>query len=169
MSAVIGPVGVDHLDFGDGRNAAFALEVFLADFDVAFVHGQTAVCDELFQRRFIHIVESFDGFDRLRKLVFNAQGLRHVEGCLAHLDRIDNEADDLLQFLRSHRAADQIDFGARHQRTLLLGDDLDALGSGVRSLIVLSRQRFDCKDRIAHFGECRLIPNKPVNIVDLRF
>ena len=40
VTAVVGPVGVDHLDFGDGGLAALLAEVLLAEFEVGQIHGQ---------------------------------------------------------------------------------------------------------------------------------
>ena len=46
MATVVGPVGVYHLDFGDGGAAPLFREVTLAEGDIRQVHGQTALLDE---------------------------------------------------------------------------------------------------------------------------
>ena len=43
VAAVVGPVGVDHADLGDGGIAVLAFEVVLAEDDVGMVHGQALV------------------------------------------------------------------------------------------------------------------------------
>ena len=49
VAAVVGPVGVDHADLGDGGVAVLALEVVLAELDVGMVHGQALLVAEGFQ------------------------------------------------------------------------------------------------------------------------
>ena len=43
VAAVVGPVGVDQADLGDGGVAVLGLEVVLAELDVGVVHGQAPV------------------------------------------------------------------------------------------------------------------------------
>ena len=45
-----------------------------------------------------------------------------------------------LKRLFGHLAVEQVDFGAEHFRALAPGDELDALGAGVRALVELAGQ-----------------------------
>ena len=63
VAAVVGPVGVDHLDLSDGGFAALLAEVLLAEFEVGQIHGQTALVNELLAGFGVHLVETGDGLD----------------------------------------------------------------------------------------------------------
>ena len=58
VTAVVAPVGVDHLDLCDGGVAMLALEVLLAELDVAQVHGQTVGLNELGQTGLVQLAEA---------------------------------------------------------------------------------------------------------------
>ena len=46
MTAMVGPVGVDHADFGDGGVAVFfVLEVVAAEAQVVLIHDKTLCLD----------------------------------------------------------------------------------------------------------------------------
>ena len=108
VTAVIGPVGVDHLDLGNGGATAFALEVLLAKRQVGLVHGQFAVGDELRQARGVKVEEALEHLDRL------GLGLRHgkrvalLKRCLARLDGVDDVMLDGLDVLIGQRAGQQV-------------------------------------------------------------
>ena len=65
VAAVVGPVGVDHADLGDGGVAVLIAEVLLAKRDVRLVHGQAALGDEGRQARLVKLAEAVDHLDRL--------------------------------------------------------------------------------------------------------
>ena len=79
VAAVIRPVGVDHLDLGDGRVALFGAEVFLAELDVAQIHGKAVVLDELLQLFLAQLVEAFQHLDRGGHRVLHLQGSLGVQ------------------------------------------------------------------------------------------
>ena len=111
MTAVVGPVGVDHTDLGDGRVAVLGLEVLLAERDVVEVHGQAQVFDhvrQLFPALRDEPVQSLNG---LRKLHLHGESLRQVHGSLTGFDRVDDVLLDLRQFLVGDVAAEQVDLG----------------------------------------------------------
>ena len=58
VAAVVGPVGVDHLDLGDGGVPLLGAEILLAELDVAQIHGEALLVDELFQALFLQLVEA---------------------------------------------------------------------------------------------------------------
>lgn len=75
------------------------------------------------------------------------------------LHRVDEITADLIHLRLSQRAAQQIDPGRGHQRALPAGEHLDALGTGIRPLIVLAGQRFyrQAAVRAGNLGQSFLI------------
>ena len=71
---MIGPVGVDHLDLGDGGVAVLRAEVLLAELDIAQIHGQALFVDELLQALFVQLVEA------LQRGHSGGHGILHLQG-----------------------------------------------------------------------------------------
>ena len=63
VAAVVGPVGVDHADLGDGGVAPLAGEVVLAELDVGEVHGQAALSDERLEARLVKLAKAVEHLD----------------------------------------------------------------------------------------------------------
>ena len=74
VAAMIGPVGVDHLDLGDGGVAVLRAEVLLAELDIAQIHGQALFVDELLQALFVQLVEA------LQRGHSGGHGILHLQG-----------------------------------------------------------------------------------------
>ena len=140
VAAVIGPVGVDHLDLGDGGVALLGAEVLLAELDVAQIHGQPLLTDELLQALFVQLVEAVQHRHCGGHRVLHLQGGLGVQRSLAGLHRVDDILLDLGHLLIGQGAFQQVDPGRAHQRALALADELDALGGGVRTLVELAGQ-----------------------------
>ena len=140
VAAVVRPVGVDHLDLGDGRVALLRAEILLAELDVAQVHGEALLVDELFQACLIQLVEA------VQHLHFGGDGILHLQGSLgvqrslAGLHRVDDVFLDLSHLLVGQGAFQQVDAGRAHQRAVALADELDALGGRVGALVELAGQ-----------------------------
>ncbi len=143
VAAVIGPVGVDHLDFRDGGAATLFGEVALAEGDVGQVHGQAPLVDEGGQARLVKLQKSPEHLHRLRGRLRHVQRLALGERRLARLDRVDDVMLDGGKGLVGAAALDDDDPGKRHIRALPLADQLNALRSGVGALVELARQRLD--------------------------
>ena len=153
MAAVIGPVGVDHLDLGDGGVAVLRAEILLAELDIAKIHGKAVVRNELFQLLFVQLVEALQNLDRGGHGVLHFQGLLGVQRSLAGLHRVDDVFLDLGYLLVGQGAFQQIDAGRAHQRALALTDELDALSSGVGALVELAGQILHCKGHAVAGGQ----------------
>ena len=153
VAAVIGPVGVDHLDLGDGGVAVLRAEILLAELDIAKIHGKAVVRNELFQLLFVQLVEALQNLDRGGHRVLHFQGLLGVQRSLAGLHRVDDVFLDLGHLLVSQGAFQQIDAGRAHQRALALTDELDALSSGVCALVELAGQILHCKGHAVAGGQ----------------
>ena len=178
VAAVIGPVGVDHLDLGDGGVTVLRAEILLAELDITKVHGKAVVRNELFQLLFVQLVEALQHLDRGRHGVLHFQGLLGVQRSLAGLHRVDDIFLDLGHLLIGQGTLQQIDAGRTHQRALALTDELDALGSGVCALVELAGQIFHRKGhtvaggqlgigvihrRLAEHGVCTLVEQRFVD------
>ena len=146
VAAVVGPVGVDHLDFGDGGVASLFGEVGLAELDVAQVHCQAAVCDEGGQALFVQVAEAVDYLDVCGGNEFHLQGFGKVVTCFAGLDRIDDIALDGIDGLGIKVAGKDVDLCAANGGALALADQLDAFACAFGALIELAGQEFDCED-----------------------
>jgi len=140
VAAVIGPIGVDHLDLGDGGVPLLAAEVLLTELDVAEVHGKALLCDEVLQSLLVQLVEAVQHLHR------RGDGVLHLEGGLgfqrgfAGLHRVDDVLFDLGHLGLGQAALQQVDLGGAHQRALALADELDALGGGIGPLVELAGQ-----------------------------
>ena len=73
VTAMIGPIRVDHLDFRDCRITLFLGEVSTAELQISQIHGQATVGDELLKIGVAHGAETFDDLHlaRYRTCVFN--------------------------------------------------------------------------------------------------
>ncbi len=90
VTAMVRPVGVDHLDFGDGGLATLLAEVLLAELEVGQIHGQTALVDELLAGFGVHLVEIGDDLDLAGHRHLGLQGFLGLQAGLAGLDRVDD-------------------------------------------------------------------------------
>jgi len=156
VAAVIGPVGVDHLDLGDGGVALLGAEILLAELDVAQIHGQAVLVDELFQALFVQLVEAVQHRHSGGHGVLHFQGSLLVQRSLTGLHRVDDIFFDLGQLLVGQGTFQQVDAGRAHQRALALADELDALGGGIGTLVELAGQ-------VLH-GKCRALMLRQLGI-----
>ena len=144
VAAVVGPVGVHHAHLGDGRVALFLIaEIGLQKLQVIQVHCKAHVCQQGGEGGLIHVDKAGDGRDRGRDRVLDLEGRGLVHGRFARLDRVDQIAADLVHIRRGQLALEHIDLGRRDRRALAAGQQLDALGAGVRALVELAGQRLD--------------------------
>ena len=140
VAAVIGPVGVDHLDLGDGRVALLGAEVLLTELDVPQIHCQTLFLDELGKASFIQLVEALQHCHGSGHRVLHLQGLFGLQRSFAGFHGVDDILLDLGHLLGGQSALQQVDAGRAHQRALALTDELDALGSRSCALVELAGQ-----------------------------
>ena len=153
MAAVIGPIGVDHADFGDGGVAILIAEVLLAEGDVCLVHGKAAIGDKGGKAGLIELAEAVEHLDGLGLGGLHVQSLGQVERGDARLDGVHHVVLDGLDGGFVQSARDHIDLGGAHGGALALADELHALAGGVGALVKLARQEFDGKDGAIACGE----------------
>ena len=152
VAAVVAPVGVDHLDLGDGGRAALAGKVLLAEGDVGQVHGQPALVDEGGQPLLAKLQEAVKRLHHGRLGVLHLEGVARVERGLAGLDGVDHVVLDGGNVILGDGAFQVVHLGRQHGRALALANQLDALAGAVGTLIKLPRQVLNGK----HRGTCRI-------------
>ncbi len=140
VAAVVGPIGVDHTDLGDGRVASLLLEIPAAELEVGHIHRQTAVRDETLHLLGLHRAEPVDHLDLAREGHLRGERVFHLEARLARFDRIDH-----VMFHRVHigcvqRAVKCVDGRGAHGRAFALADELDALARRIGALVKLAGQ-----------------------------
>ena len=140
VAAVIGPVGVDHADLGDGGVPALVGEVPLAEGDVVHVHGEAVVPDEGGKARPVQGPKTRQGLHLGGDGVGRPQGLGLLQGRFPGLHRVDDVFLDLGDLPLGQGPVEDVDLGGADQGPLPLGDELDALGRGIRPLVELARQ-----------------------------
>ena len=88
VAAVVGPVGVDHADLGDGGVAVLIAEVLLAEGDVCLVHGKAAIGDKGGKAGLVELAEAVEHLDGLGLGSLHVQRLGQVERGDARLDGV---------------------------------------------------------------------------------
>ena len=141
VAAVVRPVRIDHLDFGDGGATTFALEVLLAKRQVSLVHGQLALVDEALQLVGGKVKEAVEHLDRRRLRLRHGQRFARIKRRLARLDGVDDVVLDSVHAFAGQRAGKQVHLRAAHLGTLALADQLDAFAGRSRTLIELAGQK----------------------------
>ena len=159
VAAVVGPVGVYHLDLGDGGTALlFFAEVLLEEGDVGQVHGQTALIDEGLQAVGVKVQEAVQDFHRRRRHELHLQGFGQLKAGFPSFDGVDHVALDGLHVLRGKGTFQEVDLGGADLGTLALADQLHAFAGGVSALVELAGQVLHGEHGgavgVGHFGGC---------------
>ena len=153
VTAVVGPIGVDHADLGDGGVAILIAEVLLAEGDVRLVHGKAAIGDKGGKAGLVELAETVEHLDGLGLGGLHVQRLGQVERGDARLDGVHHVVLDGIDGGLVQSARDHIDLGGAHGGALTLADELHALAGGVGALVKLARQELDGKDGAIACGE----------------
>ena len=143
MTAVVRPIGVDHLDFGDRGVSAFGLEVVLAECNVAFVHSKTHIADHCGEAVLVEVNEAFKSCNLGGNLVNGLQGCGKLHGCFAAFHGVDDVFLDTCDILCGKVAVKAVNLCGTNNGTFALGNDLDALCRGVCSLVELTGEIFN--------------------------
>ena len=140
MSAVIGPIGIDHLDFGNRRVTLFLREIRAAALAVRKIHRQTSLRDEIRKLRVTVMRKALHGFHRLRHLIRHCQSFRQRKRRFTRFHRIDDVFFDFFDFFFAEAAIKRIDFRGTNRRSFPAGNDLDTFRCRCRALVKLTRQ-----------------------------
>ncbi len=154
VTAVVGPIGIDHADLGDGRVAALVEEVLLAKRDVGLVHGKTALGDESRQLLVRELAEAVEHLDGLGVGNLGGERLGLLEAGETRLDGVHHVVLDGVDIRIGKAAGQDVDLGGAHGGALALADELDALARGVGALVELAGQELDGEyGRAGHVGQ----------------
>ena len=149
MTAMVRPVGVNHPYFGDGRITLFLTgKIALQELQVIQLHCQTQAGTHFLQRGCIHGDKAGYGIHLCGDCVIGSQCFRLFLGSLSGIHRVNQIATYFIQIRIGQLAAQHIDMGCRYLRTFSLGHQLDTLGTGIRTLVILTRQRFHCQNPV---------------------
>ena len=140
MPAMVRPVGINHADFRDSGLPTLLPEISLAEGDVCLVHGKTVLTDKVRQTLFVQLGKALHGGNGSGNGVLHLQGFRLGEASLPGFHRVNHILLDFGNVCFLQISVQGVDLGGMYQRTLPLGDNLDTLGSRVRSLVKLTGQ-----------------------------
>ena len=146
VAAVVGPVGVDQADLGDGGVAVLGLEVVLAELDVGVVHGQALLIAEGFEGIVVQGGKAGQGLDLGGDGKLHLESGALLEAGFAGLDGVDDVLFNGGDVVLGQITLQQVDAGAAHGGALALAEQLDALAGGVRALVKLAGQVLNSKD-----------------------
>ena len=144
VTAVVGPVCIEHADLGDRRITVLIIcKIVLDEFKVLKCHRQVELCVELHQRTIFHVLEAFHRLDGIRLLIIFLQSLRLCLIRQTGIDRVDCVRLDLLHVVIRDRANDHVGCRGADSRILTLVKEADTLLCGVCPLVELSRKVLD--------------------------
>ena len=152
VTAVVGPVGIDHANLGDGRVALFGVaEVGLQELEVVQIHRQTHIVQQIGERTLVHVGKADNRCHAGRDSVLYLEGSRLVHRSLAGVYGVNQVAADLVHVLSGEFAFQNVDFSSGNGRAFAASEQLDALRAGIGALIELTGQRLYRKDGVSAF------------------
>ena len=155
MTAVVGPVGIEHTDFRHSRiSLLFITEIVTDHREVVVTHGKAHVRNQSIDPCIIQRADTFDDGYCLRVFDGKIQRFRRSETGFAGLHRIHKEFQDLLAVTFCEMSVKGIDQRTTYTRAVFSCDDREALLRRIRSLVILPRQEFDADDEIALWQLC---------------
>ena len=158
VTAMIGPVCIEHTDLRDGRISLLLVPIVLADEqEVLVCHGQIQRVVEYLKIIQRHGSEALEFSDICRFRIIRSQCFRlHLIGD-AGVYRIDAVVLDFCKIFIGNITDDHICGSGVNSRRFLLIEETDALLGGVGSLIELSGQIFYREDTICALSFRKLL------------
>ena len=164
VTAVIGPVGIQNADLGDGWITLFFIpEIGLAKGNIVCVHGEAVLTDKVLQRTAVECTEAVQRGNFSGYFILYAQRGRFLQRCFTCFHRVNDIFFDLGELRFRERPVERIDPGGTDERPFSTGKNLDALGSRIRPLVELAGKIFNSKysslteiRRLAHEIKLRL-------------
>ena len=142
VTAVVGPVGVNHTNLSDGGVTLFLVaEIVLQELQVIQIHSKTQLVQQVSQTLFVQTDEAVNSSNGLRDCVICLQGFGQGQLCLTAFHRVNHVFFDCGDFFLCQLAVQAINFSGSNQGTLALRDDLNTLGGRIGALVKLTRQR----------------------------
>ena len=145
VAAMVGPIGIDHSDFGDGGVAVFAAEIFLAELKVIGIHCKTVFVYKFFNFFSLKLTEAFKSCNFGGNVIFDCKGFGFFKTCFSCFNGVDYVFFDFSDFGIGKFAIERINFCGSDGGSFALGNDLDALCGGVCSLVKLTGKIFNRK------------------------
>ena len=142
---MVGPIGIDHADFGNGGVAVLAAEIFLAELKVIGIHCKAVFVYEFFNFFSLKITEAFKSCNFGGNVIFNCKGFGFFNTCFSCFNGVDYVFFELCDFRIGKLAVKSINFCGSDGGSFALGDDLDALCGRVCPLVKLTGKIFHCK------------------------
>ena len=155
VAAVVRPIRVDDLDFGNRGVAVLSIgEILAAELCICQIHRQATVVDELLQLVVRVVAEAVDDLDWLRLGHGHAKRRAGVKTRLACLHRVDDVLLDGGDVRVAQVSGEHIHDGGTHGGAIALADELDAFAGGVGTLVELAGQEFGGEHHVilAHGG-----------------
>ena len=159
---MVGPVGVQHANFGNGRFAFFFIKVLLAPQQVFNAHCQAHFFAHSFCFFTSHSQEASNASNFSRFFAGAYQGFRFAPFSFARFDGVDAVCFNFSNFIFAQLAFQHIHFSSCNHGTFFLGNQLNALFSKVFALVVLTGQQFYCES-MATFSDGQLFFQNFVN------
>ena len=164
MTAVVGPVGIEHSDLGHGRITLDGLEELLCKLDISIGHRQAPGLTEFGKLFFRLRCKTIDRRNGGRYIKYIFQSFRLIHRSFTALYRVDQVFRDRFLLVICNGSVEHDHAGNTYQRFFLLCQDLAALGSGVCTLVILARQGFDRQ----HISRTGCIDRLIIDIIDRR-
>ena len=155
VTAVVGPVGIEHTDLSHGRiSLLFITEIVTDHRHVIMAHGKTHVSDQGIDPCIIQLADAIHNGYCLRVFDGKIQCFCRSETGFTGLHRIHKEFQDLLAVAFCEMSIKGVDQRTTHARAIFSGDNGETLLCRVRSLVILPRQEFDADDEITLWQFC---------------
>ena len=147
VAAMVGPIGVDHAQFGHGRIAAFFTEICLAEGEIVCIHGKAHLGAERTKTVCIECDEAVNGRHGFGNVIGHFERINRGKRCFACFHGVDHVMLDALHVLTGESLSVQnVHTRAAHGGTFTLRKDLDALRGRIGTLVKLTGQIFNGKN-----------------------
>ena len=143
MTAVVGPVGIQHTNLGHGRiSLLITAEIILDMQEILKGHSQTKGIVQLTQFSLFHITETVKNRHISRIIIYSDQSLRLHQICLPGIYRVDTISFDFRKFFVRDITYQQISNCCLDDRLFILIQELHTLYCRICSLVELTGQKF---------------------------
>ena len=153
VTAVVGPIGIQHANFRNSGLTMLFIEVFLAPQQVLQAHSQTHFLAQCFSLVLGHSKEACYGLNLFRLLTGANQCFGLSLLSFTRFDGVDAICFNFSNIISAQLALQYIYLRSSHHGTLLLGNQLNALLGKILALVVLTGQQLHSK---GHFASCQL-------------
>ena len=149
MTAMVGPVCVDHLNFRNSRITVFIYKVLLTELDVIKVHRKSLLCYKCTKSVLVKLYKAVKSCNACGDFIFSLESCKLVKSCLTGFNGVNNVLLDCRKLVSRRITLEDINSCSLYKRSFRLGNKLNALRSRVGSLVKLTGKIFNCKNSIA--------------------